>query len=215
IGAGTGKATASLLARGARVTAVEAGPNMAVFLRRKFSTHDRLEVLNATFEDADLPGGAFDLVFPATSWHWVNPEVRLRRAHDVLAADGLLAIVSTNQIAAETDRGYFARSQAVYRRYFPEEDEPHAHGEDVVPEEFEEIRASPLFGSPELSRYRWDQTYSTEDYADLMRSYSNMQMMPEADRESLIGELSEVIDSEFGGSVTRPLVITLTLAIRE
>src|SRR5574341_2171998 len=61
IGAGTGKATASLLARGARVTAVEPGPNMAAFLRRRFPGEARLEVLNAMFEDAPLPQGAFDL----------------------------------------------------------------------------------------------------------------------------------------------------------
>jgi SAM-dependent methyltransferase len=165
---------------------------MAAFLRRKF--RDRLDVINATFEDVDLPEGAFDLVFAATSWHWVDPEVRLRKARDVLAGGGAIAIVSTNQISSDVDRGYFATSQAVYRRYFPEEDVPHLHGEDVVPEEFEEVEASALFGPSQLHRYRWDQTYSTADYADLMRSYSNMQMMPETDRESLIAELSELID---------------------
>ncbi len=214
IGAGTGKATASILARGAGVTAVEPGPNMAAFLRRKFSDHGRIQVLNATFEDAALPHRAFDLVFAATSWHWVDPDARLRKAHDVLSGHGAIAIVSTNQIRSEADSGYFDRSQAVYKRYFPEEDVPHLHGEDVVPEEFDELDGSRLFGTPQLHRYRWDQTYATADYADLMRTYSNMQMMPETDRESLIAELSELIDREFGGSVTRPLVITLTLAFR-
>lgn len=212
IGAGTGKATASLLARGAHVSAVEPGPNMAAFLRRKFASNDRLEVLNTAFEDAALHPGTFDLVFAATSWHWVDPEVRLRKTHDVLRPGGGLAIVSTNQIVSDADRGYFASSQPVYRRYFPEEEVPHLHGEDVVPEEFEELKAAALFGPPQLYRYRWDQTYSTADYADLMRSYSNMQMMPQRERESLIAELSDLIDREFGGSVTRPLVITLTLA---
>ncbi len=214
IGAGTGKATASLLARGAGVRAVEPGPNMAAFMRTKFPT-ENLDVLNTTFEDAALPSGAFDVVFAATSWHWVDPEVRLRKAYGVLARGGALAIVSTNQISSDADRGYFARSQEIYRRYFPEEDMPHLHGEDVIPEEFDEIEGSALFGPPQLHRYRWDQTYSTADYADLMRSYSNMQMMPEHEREALIADLSELIDREFGGSVTRPLVITLTMAFRD
>lgn len=212
IGAGTGKATASILARGARVTAVEPGPNMAEFLRRKFAHDNRLSVVNATFEDAGLPPGAFHVVFAATSWHWVDPNVRLGNARDVLTTGGALGVVSTNQIAADTDRGYFARSQDIYRRYFPEEDVPHLHGQDVIPEEFGEIEGSDLFGPPLLHRYRWDQTYSTADYADLMRTYSGMQMMAEADRESLIAELSDLIDREFDGAVTRPLVITLTLA---
>lgn len=214
IGPGTGKATASLLARGAHVTAVEPGANLAAFLRAKFAGDDRLSVLNATFEDAEVAPNSFDLVFAATSFHWVDPDVRLRKAHDILWEGGAITIVSTNQIRSDVDRGYFARSQPVYKRYFPEEDVTHLHGEDVVPEEFDEIDASRLFGPAQLHHYRWDQTYSTADYADLMRTYSNMQVMPEADRESLIAELSELIDREYGGSVTRPLVIGLTLAFR-
>jgi hypothetical protein len=35
-------------------------------------------------------------------------------------------------------------------------------------------------------------------------------MEPEP-REAMIADLCEVIDKEFGGSMTRPLVITLTL----
>jgi hypothetical protein len=36
--------------------------------------------------------------------------------------------------------------------------------------------------------------------------------MAAGDREALIAEISQCIDHEFGGRVTRPLVITLTLA---
>jgi hypothetical protein len=38
-------------------------------------------------------------------------------------------------------------------------------------------------------------------------------MAPDA-REGLVSELCALADREFGGSVTRPLVITLTLAFR-
>lgn len=215
IGPGTGQATGSLLARGATVTAVEPGKNMAKFLHGKFAGNDALQVLNADFEDAALPAGAYDLVFAATSWHWVDPNVRAVKARDVLRPGGAVAVVSTNQVSAETDRGYFVRSQEIYRRYFPKDDMPHLHGEDVVPEEFEELQSSGLFGEPRLRRYRWDQTYPTADYADLMRSYSNIQMISERDRESLICEVRDLIDREFGGSVTRPLVVTLTMALRK
>jgi SAM-dependent methyltransferase len=213
IGPGTGKATGALLTRGVDVTAVEPGPGLAAFLRQKYAGEARLCVVNATFEEAELNPG-FDAVFAATSFHWVDPDVRLRKAHDLLAPGGVIAIAGTNQIASDTDGGYFARSQSVYKRYFPDEDEPALPGEDVIPAEFTEIDGSALFSDTELHRYRWDQTYATLDYADLMRSYANMQMMPPGRREALIAELSELIDREYGGEVTRPLVITLTLANR-
>lgn len=45
-----------------------------------------------------------------------------------------------------------------------------------------------------------------------MRSYSGMRAMGVERREALIAELGEFIDAEFGGRVTRPLVITLVAA---
>ena len=55
IGPGTGQATAPLLARGMTVTAVEPGPRLAAYLRRKLADEPRLTVLNDRFEDAPLP----------------------------------------------------------------------------------------------------------------------------------------------------------------
>ena len=210
-GPGTGQATASLLARGAHVTAAEPGPRMAEFLRKKFAGEERLEVVNAKFEDAPL-NGPVDVVFAATSFHWVDPEVRLRKAHGLLRVGGALAIVSTNQVRSDADRGYFDRCQPIYKKYYPWEEAPELPTEDVVPDEFSEIDASDLFGPAQLFRYRWDQTYTTKQYEDLVRSYSVTNMMAPDQREALIADLCALADAEFGGQVTRPLVITLTLA---
>jgi SAM-dependent methyltransferase len=213
IGAGTGKATRSLLGRRARVTAVEIGSQLAAFLRSNLGKEyaGPLDVIHSSFEDCELPKGAFDAVVSATAFHWVDPSVRLTKSHAVLRTGGALAIIMTNQIASDTDRGYFARSQPIYRRYFPDEKSPEIPGEDVVPLEHEEVRASGLFDDVTLLRYRWDQTYTSTQYADLVRSYSGTQMMEPEPREAMISDLCEVIDKEFGGSMTRPLVITLTL----
>jgi hypothetical protein len=63
-----------------------------------------------------------------------------------------------------------------------------------------------------LIRYRWDQTYTTASYVDLMRTYSHTQAMPATERSALLSDMSAFIDDEFEGSTTRPLVITLTMA---
>ena len=64
----------------------------------------------------------------------------------------------------------------------------------------------------ELFRYRWDQQYSTGEYADLVRSYSGTQRLDVAEREAFVGELAAFIESDFEGTVVRPLVLTLLLA---
>jgi SAM-dependent methyltransferase len=211
IGPGTGKATASLLERGARVTGVEIGPEMTAFLRRKFASQERLQVINAAFEDAELAAGAYDLVVCATAFHWIDPAVRFAKSRELLRPGGALAIVMTNQIASDVDRGFFDRVFPLYLKYRPDEQNTETPGENVVPVEYEEMRSSGLFDDVTLHRYRWDQTYPTAAYSDLVRSYANTQTMEPGPREALIADLCEVIDREYGGSVTRPLVITLTL----
>jgi len=211
IGAGTGKATAALLEHGARVTAVEIGPEMSAFLRQKFAGEARLEVINAPFEDAELEPAAYDMVASFTALHWIDPAIRFVKSRDVLQPSGALAVVMTNQIASDADRGFFDRVQPIYKKYFPGEERPGVPREDIVPVEYNDMQSSAVFDDVTLYRYRWDQTYATLDYADLMRSYANSQMMEPDAREALIADMCQVIDAEYGGSVTRPLVMTLTL----
>ena len=211
-GAGTGKATASLLARGARVTAVEIGRELADFMRTRFAGYPNLIVVDQPFESADLPESSFDVVLSATAWHWMDPASRLQRAAALLCPGGVIAIIDTVQVESDADRGYFAASQPIYRRYGdpepPPMDEPGIH----LPPALDELRSSPLFGAPVLHRHRWDQAYSRPDYQDLMRSYSNMRAMPLEAREALIAELGALIDNGYGGSVTRPLEMVLSMA---
>lgn len=46
-----------------------------------------------------------------------------------------------------------------------------------------------------------------------MSSYSGTQMMAAADRRGLLDDIEALIDDDFGGHVTRPLVVTLTTAV--
>lgn len=214
IGPGTGKATVALLARGARVVACEPGANLSEFLRANFPTTD-LDVRNETFEASSLEEGRYDGVVAATSFHWVDRSVRLPKSHSILKADGTLAIIDTNQVASDVDRGYFEVSQPIYRQYFPDEPSPPASpGRDIVPTIFEELRQSDLFEGVQLHRYNWDQRYKTAQYIDLVRSYSGTAKMDAANREAFLAALASLIESEFDGYVVRPLVITLVCATR-
>jgi SAM-dependent methyltransferase len=91
IGPGTGLATQRFLSLGAAVTGVEPSPTLAAFLLRTLPDAD-LEVEAASFEDARLPDGAFDLAVAATSFHWVDPSVGPQKLRRVLRPGGWLAI---------------------------------------------------------------------------------------------------------------------------
>jgi hypothetical protein len=151
----------------------------------------------------------------ATAFHWIDPTVRLVKAHRVLRDGGAIGIIDTNQIASPADRGFFDACFPIYLRYRPDEKNHALFGEDVVPDIHAEIEASPLFDDVRLHRYRWDQRYPTAMYADLVRSYGRSQTMPRDEREALIADLSHLIDTDFDGYVVRPLVITLVLGRKQ
>jgi hypothetical protein len=68
------------------------------------------------------------------------------------------------------------------------------------------------YDAVEVRQWDWDQTYSSEDYRQLLLSDSRRQMMDEPSREALLDDIEAFVDSDFGGRVTRPLVATLTTA---
>jgi trans-aconitate methyltransferase len=67
------KATLPLARRGLRITALEPGPALAARARRDLAGYP---VVEARFEDWDGEPSAYGAVIAATSWHWVDPEVR-------------------------------------------------------------------------------------------------------------------------------------------
>ena len=92
VGPGTGKLTRLLVERGLAVDAVEPGTEMAAVAQRHVG--DAVQFHAGRFEDVELPDDAFDALFSATAWHWVDPAVGWAKAARVLRPGGTLALLS-------------------------------------------------------------------------------------------------------------------------
>lgn len=214
VGPGTGQATKDLLARGATVHAIEIGAAMAATLRSKLPT-DRLRVSVAAFEDVSIPEADADAVFSATAYHWIGRAAQTDRPAHILRPGGVLAIVDLIQVDSPSDMGFFAAAQPIYERYGQGHTGPPAPTRDRVDPAIRPVlEADGRFDHVVVRRYDWDQTYSAGDYRKLMLSYSSTQMMDEADRIGLLDDMESFIQSDFGDRITRPLVVTLTTAVR-
>ena len=203
IGCGTGQATVPLAASGSRVTGVELGAEMAEVARRNLAPYPDAEVVVSAFEEWPLPSDPFDLVLSATAFHWIDPAVRMAKAADALRPSGVLAIVSTHHVKGGSE-DFFARSQPVYERFVPETPpglrlEPAAD----IPSDDAELLASGRFGPVGIRRYEWDLAYSTQQYLDVLRTYSNHRALPAPAREGLLAAIADLIDTRHGGSITK------------
>ncbi|MEJ7741411.1 MAG: class I SAM-dependent methyltransferase [Nocardioidaceae bacterium] len=99
IGCGTGKATAPLARRGFHVTCIELGENLASAATSNLARFPDVQIVNASYDVWQPPHReTFDLVFAATSWHWLDPVTRYKRAWELLRPDGFLAFWGATQV---------------------------------------------------------------------------------------------------------------------
>jgi SAM-dependent methyltransferase len=199
IGCATGKATRPLLERGFEVVCVEPGPTLAAHARANLG----IRVDEGTFE-AWAGGGGFALVYAATAWHWLSPDLRFQRAHDVLRPGGHLAIWGAVHAFPAGFDPFFTEIQMIYDEIGEswEGEWPPPAPEDV-PDDREEIEGSGLFGNVAVRRYVWSRTYSAEEYVRLLSTFSGHIAMEEAKREQLFREVRTRIDSRPGREVVR------------
>ena len=161
VGCGTGQATKHLARRVCRVMCVELGENLAAVARRNLKSFPRVEVVTATFESWEPRDSLFDLVFASSSWHWIDPEIRYRKAARVLKPGGILAIVDNGHAFPEKFDPFFTEIQRCYEAA----GEPHLEWPPPRPEEEPDRRAeierSGLFEVVGVKRHVWAIDYTT------------------------------------------------------
>ena len=90
VGAGTGKLTGPLLARGVEVAAVEPDPAMLAVLRRE---HPAAVPYLAGAEALPLPDHSVDAVLAGQAWHWFDHARAVPEVLRVLRPGGVLGLV--------------------------------------------------------------------------------------------------------------------------
>jgi SAM-dependent methyltransferase len=163
--------------------------------------------LTGSFEEAELPGN-YDLIYSATAFHWIDPEVAYKKSAELLKAGGCLAIIHTEHVSDEAGDAFFAASHAVYRKYEKHDNTawlPHEH--DLQPRLFDED----LFVLDSFTTFRMPITYTADDFAGLVGTYSPTLALPPQDRAGLLADIKELINTKFNGKIVRQFAMTLTI----
>lgn len=215
IGCATGKATRPLLERGFSVVCVELGAQLAERARRNLSAFP-VEIHVASFEAWEPEHEAFDLLYAATSWHWLDPAIRYRKAHRLLRPGGHLAFWSALHAFPVGFDPFFTEIQEVYDAIgesYGEEWPPPPP--EQLPDESREIEASRLFDDIRVRRYVWELTYTADEYIALLDTFSGHIAMEAPKRELLYREIRGRINSRPQKSVQRHWHAILHIARRK
>lgn len=154
LGAGTGKLTASLAARGLDVTAVDPSPEMLRVLGDRLPEVDARE---GTAERIPTPDSAFGLVVAAQAWHWVDADRAVPEAARVLRSGGRLGLIWNERDESVGWVRELGELMAAGSAPFDDEADP------VIP---------PPFGPLERHETRWVQALTLDGLLDLARSRS-------------------------------------------
>lgn len=214
IGCGTGQSTVEWARRGYAVTCIELGAALAEVARRNLAPYSAVDVRVGSFEGADLPDGAFDLVFASQAWHWLDSEISYGKAARILRPGGSLGLLWNIPVDPHTSDGFFARSMPIYRRHAP--DLASEDGSETAVQRrdryVEGIAASGCFGPVQVRRHPWQRDYTAAEYVALIDTYSDHRLLADPARAALYADLRALIDSEFGGRITKTDEATLFVA---
>ncbi|MFM9443169.1 class I SAM-dependent methyltransferase [Streptomyces acidiscabies] len=214
IGPGTGQLTVPLAATGCRLTAVELGAALAAVARRNLADRPRTEVVVADFDTWEPPAASFDLVTCATAFHWLDPATRAARTAAALRPGGLLAVVVTEHVAGGTT-GFFDDSQPHYQHWDPATP-PGLLLKDAaeVGADLTEFEREPGYEDVTVRRFTQDVTYTADGYLEVLLTYSGHLALDEPSRDGLFAALRELIDTRYGGTVTKRYLHELVTARR-
>jgi SAM-dependent methyltransferase len=214
VGCATGKATLPLARRGFRITCVELGSELASAARRNLAGFD-VEVTVGRFEDW-RPDEPARLVFAATAWQWLDPEVRYRRAWEVLGPDGHLAIWAQQHVIPDGGDPFFREIQEVYEEIGEGRTADAAWprpGE--LPSAQAEMTESGLFEVVGVRQYDWERVYGAEEYIELLGTFSDHLSMADWQRDRLFGEIRRRLARRPDRSVRRGWGAVLNVARRK
>ena len=190
LGAGTGKLTATLVALGAEVVAVEPDPAMLAELRRSLPT---VRALPGRAEAIPLPDASVDAVLAGNSMHWFDMDVAGPEIARVLQPDGILAglwnvfddrvdwVAGLEQVSGSVAIG----PRDTFSGWRAETAEAH----------LPTCGSIARFSSAEQAEFPHGQRRTADSLAATLATKAGMLVMPEEEREAALGRIRAFLAS--------------------
>ena len=211
LGAGTGKLTATLVALGAEVVAVEPDPAMLTELRRSLPA---VRALPGSAEAIPLPDTSVDAVLAGNAMHWFDMAVAGPEIARVLAPGGILAglwNLMDDQVEWVAALAQVSGCAAIGPR-----DTPTSWRAATADMHLPKTGAAARFGSPEQAEFPHGQRRSADSLVATIATRAGMLVMPEQEQEATLDRIRAFLASRpetARGEFTLPM-LTGVLRVR-
>lgn len=211
IAPGTGQATRSLAERGYDILAIELGDELTKIGQKAFEQFPKVQFINADFETVEIPESHFDLVYIATAIHWINPDTRFCKPHQLLKENGHMAIIETRHISDDAGDEFFYAAQPIYRKYTSDKTTHLPKLSDIKAYDIDEN----FFTQKCFKTFIVEVTYSARAHVQLLNTYSQILVMDNESRHAFLSDIETLINQEFEGTITMRYVFALTIGERK
>ena len=179
LGAGTGKLTAELVARGLDVVAVEPSPSMRAQLVARLSTVDARA---GTAERTGLPDADVDAVAIAAALHWFDRPAADHEIARVLRPGGVVGVFANRR---DTSVPWVrALDDLLGARFAGMPRSPRSTGQATFDPQ--------LFEPPERAEFPNPRVVDADSLADMIATRSYVIDLPERDRAALLEEVRQL-----------------------
>lgn len=212
IGCGTGQATKGFVDLGYdNLTCIELGQKLAEFTREKFNDNTHVSIINSPFEEWQSGKSIFDLAISATAFHFIQPQqIGYRKVFDLLRNRGSIAFFWTVHIPSFDN--VFNQIREYYMKYAPSLDDSNAPSiEQIIDERSALTIKDGLFEDLTVKQYRWNDTYTADEYISLLNTNSKHRILPNEARAELFENIKNAIVQN-GGTIIKPQAVALFLA---
>lgn len=212
IGAGTGIATKEIADKWhSNITAIEPGNNLREIAQSRLSCYRNISFVAATFEDFTADKMKFDGVFSATAFHWIDPDIKFKKAFKILKDDGLLVAYWNNY--GIQDKRLSELIQKLYVKYGMKTDNKSVQERqnENITKRKNEIEDSGLFHLVKHALFENTIKYDSERYIGLLKTFSDHSKEKIPDIELFFQEISNAIKSN-NGSIELNIKVNLEIA---
>ncbi|HPP60267.1 MAG TPA: class I SAM-dependent methyltransferase, partial [Bacillota bacterium] len=185
---------------GCAVTAIEIGKNLAEFVSCRYAGYPKFRVENISFEEFACEPQTLDLVYSATAFHWIPPEIGYPKAFELLRSGGSIALFWNRPFVNRSNDLLHKEIQSIYMKYRGEVRTQPEYDADKY-RSVQDAMCRYGFVDVRLKLYHTTRQFSGDDYVGLLNTYSDHLNMDTSMRLRFEADIKKAIES-FGGIVT-------------
>lgn len=200
VGVGTGQATLPILEKGCSLTAIELGDKLAAFTKQKFSKYSNFQIKNMAFQDYECQPESYDMIYSASAFHWIPEEIGYTKVYEMLKSGGVFVRFANHPYKDKERNNIHIEFEKIYAKYMPGSSIGHEYNKEDAKKRAD---IAYKYGFTDISYrlYHRTRTFTADEYASLLGTYSDHIAIEEKTRMKFFDEIKGAINDN-GGSIT-------------